>query len=396
MLKAADALAEAGYQVRVVSTRHLPWATVTDAEVRKSRSWDWAVVDYDSKTAPLTYLRSGVRRRSANAFARMFHPSRAPIQLAARAHIRVHTELLKKALEKPSDLIYGGGGALATTAIAGRSEGVPYALDLEDFHSEEQDDSADARLAHALVERIERNVLKGAAFLTAGSEAMASAYSEKYGVMPVAINNTFPLPNTSPDFKPNVGEGLKLYWFSQTIGPKRGLEDAIKAIGLANISGELHLQGQPILHYLETLNQLAAEIAPQLKLILHEPAPPDDLIGLCRRYDVGLALEQAHVFNRAVCLTNKAFTYMLGGLAIVFTDTLGQRSLAVDMKEGALLYAPGDVRTLAAGLKRWAENKNLLAQSKQAAWAAAKRRWHWEHPEERGALLKSVANALRS
>ena len=57
-------------------------------------------------------------------------------------------------------------------------------------------------------------------------------------------------------------------------------------------------------------------------------------------------------------------------------------------------YVPGDVASLAAGLRRWAEDKSRLARAKGAAWVAARRRWHWEHPEERGALLEAVAKVL--
>jgi hypothetical protein len=111
---------------------------------------------------------------------------------------------------------------------------------------------------------------------------------------------------------------------------------------------------------------------------------------------VWLSLEQGHVLNRALCLTNKAFTYILGGLAVAFTDTPGQRALAEDLGEGAIIYRPGDIRGLAAGLTRWAQDETGLQRAKTAAWDAAARRWHWEHPLERGALLQAVARAVGS
>jgi hypothetical protein len=307
----------------------------------------------------------------------------------------MHSELLQAALATPADLFYGGTtGALAAVAAAGREARVPYALDLEDFHSAERDDDEAARV-NVLAERVERQVLPGAAFLTAASETITSAYIAKYGVRPITINNTWTLPSKLPDLNASPGEGLRLYWFSQTIGPGRGLEDAIGAVGAGELAGELHLRGRAIPDYLESLRRLAERSAPQLKIVHHEPAAPDTMVDLCAGYDVGLSLEQGHVLNRALCLTNKAFTYMLGGLAIAFTDTPGQRSLALDLGEGALLYAPGDVGTLAAGLRRWSSDKTLLGRAKTATWAAARRRWHWEHPDERGALLAAVRRILR-
>src|SRR5205823_503253 len=46
MLKTADALHQEGYQVRVVSVRHTPWATAADLVVRSTRTWRSDVVDY--------------------------------------------------------------------------------------------------------------------------------------------------------------------------------------------------------------------------------------------------------------------------------------------------------------------------------------------------------------
>jgi glycosyltransferase involved in cell wall biosynthesis len=397
MLKAADALAGAGYHVRVVSTHHVDWAAAADVEVYRTRSgaWDWTVVDYHRHSGRRTYVRSGLRLHAARSLIKRLGPTRSPLTVAAHAYSRVHSELLRAILARPADLFYGGtAGSLASVALAGRRASVPYALDLEDFHSAEQGDDPASRLVHGLAERIERAVLPGAAFLTAGSAAIASAYAGKYGVRPTPINNTFPLPRTAPDLTPSPGEGLRLYWFSQTIGPGRGLEDAVEAMGLADIPGELHLRGAAIPDYLERLRQLAAQSAPLLKLIHHYPAPLDSMVEQCRGFDVGLAVEPGSSINNRLALSNKAFTYILGGLALVLTDTPGHRPLASDAREGAVVYVPGAVPTLAAGLKRWADDKGILARARAASWQAARRRWHWEHPSERGALLAAVAKAL--
>jgi glycosyltransferase involved in cell wall biosynthesis len=119
------------------------------------------------------------------------------------------------------------------------------------------------------------------------------------------------------------------------------------------------------------------------------------MVDLCRGYDVGLSLEQGHVQNHALCLGNKALTYVLAGLAIVLTATPGQQPLAADLGEGALVYAPGDVATLAKGLRRWADDRAMLARARAAAWRGARERWHWEHHDERGALLAAVSGIVR-
>jgi glycosyltransferase involved in cell wall biosynthesis len=117
-------------------------------------------------------------------------------------------------------------------------------------------------------------------------------------------------------------------------------------------------------------------------------------VELSLPYDVGLSPESGRVLNRALSLGNKALTYVLAGLAVVLTDTAGQRSLAEDLGDGALCYRPGDIASLADGLRRWSEDRMLLRHARQAAWQAAKRRWHWEHASEKGALVGAMQGVL--
>ncbi|HZQ91809.1 MAG TPA: glycosyltransferase [Terriglobales bacterium] len=393
MVKAARTLAEEGYDVRVVSARYHDWPDEIDGDLTRRGGFRWQRVDVGRSTAPLLHFASGGRYRAARVLVELGGVQRAPLFLLARAFGRHHSELLRAVLSERQDLIYAGTGlALATGAEAARRQGVPYALDLEDFHSAEQDDSPQSRLSHRLIERIEFEILPGAAFLTAASPAMAEAYARKYGLQPRVLNNTFPLPTRAPDFSSN-GDRLRLYWFSQTLGAGRGLEDAVLAIGQAGIRCELHVRGVPRRGYMEQFREFVAEKAPNATL-RHDLPAPDDPIDLARGHDVGLAVEDGHVFNRSICRTNKSFTYMLAGLAVVFTRTEGQADLADSLGEGAVSYTPGDIAALAAHLKRWAGDPAALRRAKEASWAAAQRRWRWDHPLERGALLDLVAKTL--
>jgi hypothetical protein len=52
------------------------------------------------------------------------------------------------------------------------------------------------------------------------------------------------------------------------------------------------------------------------------------------------------------------------------------------------------VASLATGLRRWADDRTVLEAARRASWQAAERRWHWQHSEERGALIAACAAAL--
>jgi glycosyltransferase involved in cell wall biosynthesis len=396
MLKAAESLAADGHEVYVVSTNFVGWGTEGDVDLRARLRLPWNVVDYSRATGNRLRIRAGVRHRVCRALGQTFGAERLPAAVLGCATTRVLPELVQAAAEIPSDLVYGGGGALIATALAAKRLNVPYAIDLEDFHGAEHAAmESEGVFSNRLAQAAETIMFRDAAFLTTASDAIADRYARTYGKRPLLINNTFPLPAREPEFTPVDGAGLRLYWFSQTIGPGRGLEDAVQAAGLAEINCELHLLGNSRGDYFERLLLMAKERAPRLRLVHHAPQPPDRMVDLCRDYHVGLALERAEPLNRALALSNKAFTYILAGLAVVFTDTPGQRGLAMDLGPGAFLYSTGDIEKLAQGLKLWAENPAQLLAARRAAWAAARRRWHWQHPEEEGALLRAVRQVLR-
>jgi len=236
---------------------------------------------------------------------------------------------------------------------------------------------------------------RGAAFVTAGSAAIARACADEFGINAMAINNVFPLPSTPPAGREGQGRReLRLYWFSQTIGRNRGLEDIVRAVGLVGRPATLYLRGRPAGGYMSTLEVYSAKAAPSLRIEVLPPSAPDSMIDECRPFDVGISAEQGHVRNRQLNLPNKALTYPLAGLPVALTDTAGQRPLAEDLGEGALLFTPGDAESLAASLRRIVDDPRAMSRAREASWEAAKRRWHWEHPAERGALLATIGRAI--
>ena len=388
MVKAANALAEAGHTVRLVSAQFLDWAAEADRSIGGSL---WTTVDYRRSTAPAKYWATGLQFHAARKWVRLAGTTRSSLAVLAAAHGRASRDLLKLALAEPADLFYGGTcGGLAVAALAARRAGVPYGLDLEDFHEGEFDNGPEWDQSRDILRSLLQQILPRAAFVTAGSSAIAARYQRDYAIPVLPIHNTFSLPAQVPDPEPPGTGALRLYWFSQTVGAGRGLEDVVRAVGLAGIRAELHLRGGAQSDYVASLRGLARETNAQLAVRVHAPAPPERMVELSLPYDAGLSPEQGRDVNRELCLGNKALTYILAGLPVVLTDTVGQRPFAADLGEGALQYRAGDIASLAAGLRRWAEDRTSLRRARQAAWHAAERRWHWDHRSEKGALLAAV------
>ena len=222
---------------------------------------------------------------------------------------------------------------------------------------------------------------------------IAEAYANKYGVRPMPIHNTFTIRFADAAGTPESG-ALRLYWFSQTLGPGRGLEDVVRAIGRAGGSAELHLRGRSTPSYLETLEHLQRRVAPSLALVQHDPAAPDEMVRLAQGYDAGLSCEQPLVLNRRLCLTNKIFTYVAAGMPVILSRTPAQARLERDLGGAAFGYDCGDIDGLAKVLWGLASTATTRQQAGSAARAAAERRWHWEHPDDRGALLTGIARAI--
>src|SRR3954470_21928682 len=136
MTRAADALAEAGATVHVVSTRSTPWAVQGDEDIirRRPGAWDWRVVDYRKESRAI-YLRSGARQKLALEIARRMHAERLPLYVAAYARERVFPEIVAAARGLNVDFVYGGGAGLGAAFFCGRALKVPFGVDLEDFHT---------------------------------------------------------------------------------------------------------------------------------------------------------------------------------------------------------------------------------------------------------------------
>src|SRR5262249_50160267 len=152
--------------------------------------------------------------------------------------------------------------ALSAAAVAARMHGARYAYDAEDFHLGDWPNVPAYEIERRLVRAVEGRYLPGCAYVTAASPGIARAYAEAYGIeRPRVVLNTFPLAHAAPGPTPrgSAQPGPSLYWFSQIIGPERGLECAVRAIGRAATRPHLYLRGTPAAGFAATLLDLAQE-----------------------------------------------------------------------------------------------------------------------------------------
>jgi len=402
LVKEADALVEAGYDVHVTAGDYHPWGHDADQEYDK-REWALRRVSYGPIASPGRRFWLAGRQRIAQAMLGIF-----PWEFSRLVEWAVHyvvPELEEAAASIPANLYIAHNlPALPAATHAAEKHGAKVGFDAEDFHRgevpENQYDTLDAQLTRW----IEEQYMPECDYVTAASPGIKSAYEEEIDVEDVGVVlNVFSKETCAGHTPPrelkeeHPGEGVSLYWYSQTIGPGRGLEQVVRAMGqVPGQEGPLRfsLRGSWAKGYEEELRGLADSVGVEDHRIRHlSRAAPDQLIERAGRHDIGLALEQSVTRNREICITNKIFAYLLAGLPVLATDTPGQRYVAEKVPDAVSLCPIGDGEALGEHLRTWMHQPERLKRASEAAQRAGSERFNWE--TEREKFLDVVQNTLK-
>jgi glycosyltransferase involved in cell wall biosynthesis len=386
VVKEAQALHEAGCEVSVISTRTLDLVEPRDLALMRRIPWRLERIDLRSRLR-WRLLRAGLLG------ARCAHLATGLAQSADVAFSAFTRPLRRAALETPADLYVAHyPAALPAAAAAARKYGTRYAYDAEDFHLGDWPNDPAYDIERRLVGEIEGRYLPDCAYVTAASPGIADAYAEAYGIeRPRVVLNAFPLHRASPSptSRGTAQPGTSLYWFSQTIGPDRGLECAVRAIGFAQTRPHLYLRGTVANGYTEKLTALAQSAGARGRLHLLPPDEPDKMERLAAAYDAGLCGEPATTRNNEIALSNKLFTYLLAGIPPLMSDTQAHCRFAAEAGITELIYRREDPAALADLLDRFLGDAAPLAASRALAWRLGQERYNWER--ERGQLVEVVA-----
>lgn len=373
LLREADSLAEAGHDVRVVAPAGVAELSEKDARLLQRRSWRLQVIDH-SPVGLSGHFRSLMTRGWRRVSAELFKLTNSPA-FAERAGLPVLSKMTALASRERADwFIAHAHGALPVAAAAAHRWESRLGFDCEDLLGHGESESAKiARL-------VESRYLSSCRYISVPSQGMAMELARLYGKLPLTVlYNVFPTKLGKGMLAPGLRswkKAIKLYWFSQTIGEGRGLEDALRAVAILGEGVELHLRGRWANGYEEKLRHLANVLG--VKLHIHPVIDHDQLIQQMEEFDIGLALEPPTNHNAALTQSNKIGSYFLAGMAIAATDTPGQREVLGDDPQAGFLYPSGQPEMLAAGLKRWLNDRQALSEAQKASWEIGRNRFCWD------------------
>jgi glycosyltransferase involved in cell wall biosynthesis len=387
--KEAHALSAAGYQVSVLGPAFDDALAEEDRALADHAQWRHHVTA-DLRTPGLQSLAARLGRRLGSEAARMLG-FQAPEALGYGVR---RSLLLARRLQAD---IYIGHQELGLWVVhrLGRQDR-RVGVDLADWYSEDLLPEARVKRPIRLLRRLEADALKRGGHITTTSNALAGALARAYAAPPPSVvYNAFAWRERErlDGLRADRVDPLRpsLHWVSQTIGRGRGLETLFTALLAVPVPVEVHLRGACSAGE-ETRLRGAFPEAHGHRLYFHALVSNEELLSRIAEHDIGLALEATEPPSRNYTVTNKILHYLLGGLAVVATDTAGQLEVAAAAPQAIQVCRDGDPSSLADAINRLLASPEVLTRAKQAALDAARTRFCWE--QQVPVLLASIERAL--
>ena len=387
VVKEADALADAGFDVHVLSAIFKPDQVGATRRRLKGRDWVCHIV-VDAAARGLAGWRWNYHRL------RRYAVRQLPGTPAQKYRSQIHYDLPR--LTRWAMRLRGDFYSLhleASLFVADRliAREIPYSVDMEDWYSE--DFIQDGPTRRAILSQQEEKVLKAAQFTTTTSQSLAEALADRYEInRPHVIYNSFPDEDFPPihDAAAELTTGaMNICWFSQTIGEGRGIELLLSASKLAQIPINVHLRGHVNAEYWQQLTELCSGAS--VNLHHHPLCHHHELHGWLWEQDIGFASEIGNCASRDLTITNKILQYLQAGLFVVATNTAGQREVALKADGAVAVFDESSPQALSDILVQYAADRVALREQKRKSRSIYQTQFEWRHSATRLNRLFSQA-----
>lgn len=388
LVKEAIAYAEAGHAVTVVYCPLSPWADAYDKELfQQYPAVKWISAGYHATKQKAGYLFARIRQKI---YAALFKAGLRHAFVAVRSMALFTQELNAVAGAVKGDVYIGHNlSALPVAVAAAHKHGAKAVFDFEDFHRGEDKEGS---LHWQKTTIVENQYVPRLRYATTASPLITANYVQLYPTVQfTTINNCFPIRYLQLQVVPAENTVLKLFWFSQFIGKKRGLETVVEAIGLTGVHNiQLTLLGNCTDDMRSYFHALAKANGLQEQQLQFVPAVAEQQISaIAASHHLGLACEVPHILNREICLTNKIFMYLLAGNAILFSNTKAQQHFYKNYPDTGFIYEHNNAKQLAALLQQYLREPELLNRQRLSSGTLGKTFFNWETEQQQ--LLQLIS-----
>lgn len=373
LVKEANALSEIGFNVTVLYSHKIKWADDADKKIIANAPWEAVLIGGSPSKHHVSFFYTRIRQRF---FVWLNKKGIEKYTVAEKTEARCYTEKLQWAKKMKAAFYIGHNlGSLPIVVKAAAYHKTNAGFDYEDYHRNEYALHNFRRTNRIIF--LEEKYIPLVDYLSFSSLAIQEQIHADFPGFKkpmVVLLNSFPLKYAALEKKiPN--NTLKLLWFSQTIGPNRGLEGLFEALLLLNDKNiSLTLAGRVRNDVEELYKRKAEKIVGTV--LFAGILEPHELHNFAAAHDVGLALEPSFSMNNDLALSNKIFTYLMAGNAIIYSETTAQKKFYDESKTGQY-FKPGDVQGLANCISYYKNAENLTKQ-KEYNLLLAKEKYNWE------------------
>lgn len=302
-------------------------------------------------------------------------------------------EILAATRDETPDLVYCND--LNTVPVGlriARRAGCPLVYDAHEYYQGEN--ARMDRSDREAVRRMESRALAASAASITVSSLLARRIAEDYGVPPpVVVRNVPPAPPlAAPGGTPPAHLPLRILYHSANLSLHgRQLRDLLDAVAEVDAPVSLQLRGNTTPPRRREIHDYLADRIPRTRWSLKPAAPFDELMAEAAHCDVGVVLNSGVLENERLTLPNKVFEYMLAGLAVATfrTDPVAEVVVSTDC---GLVTEENTSRHLAAILRRFALDRDLVDRCRRNGFRASRERHCWE--VEAPLLVETVRKAL--
>lgn len=389
LVKEAVACMESGFRVTVIYCPLSTWGDQFDTELfSEFTEIKWIRVGFHPFQNSLRFKYARVRRKLYEWLFKYIY--KTPI-IAWYSLVLFGQELQKMALKQNADLFIGHNlGSLPVVVMAAEKWKAKVGFDAEDFHRGESEEMS---LHWQICKILETEFMPKLDYLSTSSPLIKKAYLGIFDIPIITINNVFSKKFLTTNIR-TTKTPIRLFWFSQVIGKKRGIEDIIFALhDFSNKEFELTLLGninEETENYFKDLAQRKDGTEVNIRFL--NPVHPDEIFIIAQKHDIGLVIEPGRDVNNKLALSNKLFTYLMAGNAIIFSNTTAQSLFFKSYPQIGSMYHCGDIKNLTLVLKKYITNPSSISYQKEKAVELAREKYNWENESQ--IFLDQVQNIL--